>query len=50
MIGSLLLVWFQPLEVRGEQANADPAWRKSSELAHYVADRPEGRTRFAGWP
>lgn len=24
----------------------DPAWRKSSEIAHYVAERPEGPFRF----
>ena len=27
---------------RWPEANVDPAWRKSSELAHYVGDRPEG--------
>ncbi len=27
--------------------NVDPGWRKSSEIAHYVAPRPEGPFRFA---
>jgi arylsulfatase A-like enzyme len=31
---------------RWPEANVDPAWRKSSEIAHYVADRPEGPFRF----
>lgn len=32
---------------RWPEANVDPAWRKSSEIAHYVAPRPEGPFRFA---
>ncbi|MCB1128453.1 MAG: hypothetical protein KDM81_18300, partial [Verrucomicrobiae bacterium] len=31
---------------RWPEPNVDPAWRKSSEIAHYVADRPEGPFRF----
>jgi lysophospholipase L1-like esterase len=31
---------------RWPEANVDPAWRKSSEIAHYVADKPEGPFRF----
>jgi hypothetical protein len=31
---------------RWPEANVNPAWRKSSEIAHYVADRPEGPFRF----
>ena len=27
---------------RWPERNVDPAWRKSSEIAHYVADKPEG--------
>ncbi|MCP4645029.1 MAG: hypothetical protein GY851_31595 [bacterium] len=32
---------------RWPEANVDPAWRKSSEIAHYVADTPEGPFRFS---
>jgi hypothetical protein len=31
---------------RWPEANVDPAWRKSSEIAHYVAGRPEGPFEF----
>jgi hypothetical protein len=31
---------------RWPEANVDPAWRKSSEIAHYVADKPEGPFEF----
>ncbi len=31
---------------RWPEANVDPAWRKSSEIAHYVADKPDGPFRF----
>ncbi len=31
---------------RWPERNVDPAWRKSSEIAHYVADRPEGPFSF----
>ncbi len=31
---------------RWPEANVDPGWRKSSEIAHYVADRPEGPFAF----
>lgn len=31
---------------RWPEKNVDPAWRQSSEIAHYVADRPEGPFRF----
>jgi hypothetical protein len=31
---------------RWPELNVDPAWRKSSEIAHYVADRPEGPFAF----
>lgn len=31
---------------RWPEANVDPAWRKSSEIAHYVADKPAGPFRF----
>lgn len=31
---------------RWPEANVDPAWRKSSEIAHYVADRPDGHFIF----
>ncbi len=31
---------------RWPEDKVDPAWRKSSEIAHYVADRPEGPFRF----
>lgn len=33
---------------RWPETNVDPAWRKSSELAHYVGDRPEGPYAFRG--
>jgi hypothetical protein len=32
---------------RWPEPNVDPAWRKSSEIAHYVADHPEGPFRFS---
>lgn len=31
---------------RWPEDNVDPAWRKSSEIAHYLADNPEGPFRF----
>jgi hypothetical protein len=31
---------------RWPERNVDPAWRKSSEIAHYVADKPEGPFAF----
>ncbi|MFT6831178.1 MAG: alpha-L-fucosidase [Planctomycetota bacterium] len=31
---------------RWPERNVDPAWRKSSEIAHYVADQPEGPFTF----
>jgi glycerophosphoryl diester phosphodiesterase len=31
---------------RWPERNVDPAWRKSSEIAHYVADKPEGPFEF----
>lgn len=31
---------------RWPEPNVDPAWRKSSEIAHYVAERPEGPFQF----
>lgn len=31
---------------RWPETNVDPAWRKSSEIAHYVAGKPEGPFRF----
>jgi hypothetical protein len=31
---------------RWPEANVDPAWRKSSEIAHYIADSPEDPFRF----
>lgn len=31
---------------RWPEKNVDPAWRKSSEVAHYVGDQPEGPFRF----
>jgi hypothetical protein len=31
---------------RWPEPQVDPAWRKSSEIAHYVADRPEGPFQF----
>jgi hypothetical protein len=31
---------------RWPEANVDPAWRKSSEIARYVAEKPEGPFRF----
>jgi len=32
---------------RWPEYNVDPAWRKSSEIAHYVADSPEGPFTFS---
>jgi hypothetical protein len=32
---------------RWPEPNVDPAWRRSSEIAHYVADQPEGPFRLA---
>ena len=32
---------------RWPEKNVDPAWRKSSEIAHYVADHPEGPFIFS---
>ncbi|MCT4590422.1 MAG: glycoside hydrolase family protein [Carboxylicivirga sp.] len=32
---------------RWPEQNVDPAWRKSSEIAHYVADSPEGPFVFS---
>lgn len=32
---------------RWPEYNVDPAWRKSSEVAHYVADSPEGPFTFS---
>jgi hypothetical protein len=37
---------FHLFAARWPEANVDPAWRKSSEIAHYVADKPEGPFRF----
>lgn len=37
---------FHLFAARWPEANVDPAWRKSSEIAHYIADRPEGPFRF----
>jgi hypothetical protein len=31
---------------RWPEKNVDPAWRKSSVIAHYIGDRPEGPFRF----
>ncbi|MCK5000631.1 MAG: glycoside hydrolase family protein, partial [Anaerohalosphaera sp.] len=31
---------------RWPENNVDPAWRKSSEIAHYVSDHPEGPFKF----
>jgi alpha-L-fucosidase 2 len=31
---------------RWPEKNVDPAWRKSSEIAHYVSDHPEGPFEF----
>ncbi len=33
---------------RWPEKNVDPAWRRSSEIAHYSADRPEGPFAFEG--
>lgn len=33
---------FHLFAARWPEANVDPAWRRSSEIAHYIADRPEG--------
>lgn len=32
---------------RWPEKNVDPAWRKSSEIAHYVSDNPEGPFKFS---
>ena len=32
---------------RWPEKNVNPAWRKSSEIAHYVADHPEGPFKFS---
>ena len=32
---------------RWPEKNVDPAWRKSSEIAHYIADKPEGPFIFS---
>ncbi len=32
---------------RWPEKNVDPAWRKSSEIAHYVSDHPEGPFVFS---
>ncbi|MCM4153141.1 hypothetical protein DHD05_16240 [Arenibacter sp. N53] len=32
---------------RWPEKNVDPAWRKSSEIAHYVSDSPEGPFAFS---
>ncbi|MFM1941933.1 MAG: hypothetical protein RI897_915 [Verrucomicrobiota bacterium] len=32
---------------RWPEEGVDPAWRRSSEIAHYVSERPEGPFRFA---
>ena len=32
---------------RWPEKNVDPAWRKSSEIAHYVSDSPEGPFVFS---
>jgi hypothetical protein len=37
---------FHLFAARWPEANIDPAWRKSSEIAHYVADQPQGPFRF----
>lgn len=37
---------FHLFAARWPEANVDPAWRKSSEIAHYVADTPQGPFRF----
>ncbi len=31
---------------RWPEKNVEPAWRKSSEIAHYVSDKPEGPFKF----
>ena len=31
---------------RWPESNVDPAWRKSSQIAHYSADKPEGPFQF----
>ena len=38
---------FHLFAARWPEANVDPAWRKSSEIAHYVGDGPEGPFRFS---
>lgn len=37
---------FHLFAARWPEANVDPAWRQSSEIAHYVSDKPEGPFRF----
>lgn len=37
---------FHLFAARWPEANVDPAWRESSEIAHYVPDQPEGPFRF----
>ena len=37
---------FHLFAARWPEANVDPAWRRSSEIAHYVSERPEGPFRF----
>lgn len=37
---------FHLFAARWPEANIDPAWRKSSEIAHYAADQPQGPFRF----
>ena len=38
---------FHLFVARWPELNVDPAWRKSSEIAHYVADHPEGPFKFS---
>ena len=37
---------FHLFAARWPEANVDPAWRKSSEIAHYVSEKPEGPFHF----
>ena len=37
---------FHLFAARWPEANVDPAWRKSSEIAHYVSDQSEGPFHF----
>jgi arylsulfatase A-like enzyme/lysophospholipase L1-like esterase len=37
---------FHLFAARWPEANVDPAWRRSSEIAHYVSDRPQGPFHF----